>query len=260
VRLATWNVNSIRARLPRVVGWLATQRPDVLCLQEIKCQDEQFPREPFEDLGYSIETFGQKTYNGVAILSRGGLEDVARGLPGDPGDTEARVMLATIGGLRVINAYVVNGREVGHEKYHYKLLWLARLAKLVEQQRAAGFEALAVVGDFNVTFDDRDIANPEAWHEQILCSTPERQALAGVVAAGVADSVRKFSQDKGPYTWWDFKTRGFERGDGLRIDHILLSPAALARCEGVTVDLEARRGPGPSDHAPVVATLGAGIG
>ncbi|HZL98702.1 MAG TPA: exodeoxyribonuclease III [Planctomycetota bacterium] len=255
MRLATWNVNSIRARLPRVVTWTATRRPDVLCLQELKCQDEQFPREPFEDLGYSVESFGQKTYNGVAILSRIGIEDVARGLPGDPGDVEARVIAASTGGLRVINAYVVNGRQVGHEKYHYKLGWLARLARLVEQQRQAGHDELAVVGDFNVTFDERDIANPEAWAEQILCSTPEREALALVTAAGVADAVRKFTQDKGPYTWWDFKTRGFERGDGLRIDHILLSPAALARCSGVEVDVEARKGAGPSDHAPVIATL-----
>lgn len=258
MRLVTWNVNSIRARLARVAAWVALQRPDVLCLQEIKCLDEQFPREPFEELGYSVETFGQKTYNGVAILSKLGAEDVLRGLPGDPNDLESRVIVATVGDLRVINAYVVNGREVGHEKYHYKLLWLQRLAKLIAQQRAAGFDALAVVGDFNVTFDDRDVARPEAWHEQILCSTPERAALAGVTGAGVADAVRKFSQDKGPYTWWDFKTRGFERGDGLRIDHILLSPAALARCEGVTVDVEERRGTGPSDHAPVVATLSAG--
>ena len=252
--VATWNVNSIRARLPAVVKWLALRRPDVVCLQEIKCVDEQFPCEPFEDLGYACAIFGQKTYNGVAILAKAGVEDVVRGLPGDPGDVESRVIAATAGGLRVVNAYVVNGRQVGHEKYHYKLSWLARLARLVQAERAA-HEQLAVVGDFNVTFDDRDVARPEAWHEQILCSTPEREALAGVVAAGVADSVRRFTQDKGPYTWWDFKTRGFERGDGLRIDHVLLSPEALERCERVDVDVEVRAASGASDHAPVVASL-----
>jgi exodeoxyribonuclease-3 len=255
MRLATWNVNSIRARLARVTAWLERHEPDVLCLQETKCLDEVFPREALEALGYNLAIYGQKTYNGVAILSRAPAEDVARGLPGDPGDTEARVIRATVGDLRVIDAYVVNGREVGHPKYDYKLAWLARLADLVRDE-CQEHDKVVVTGDFNVTFDDRDVAEPEAWHEQILCSTPERQALASVCAAGVADALRKFTEDGGHYTWWDFRTRGFQRGDGLRIDHVLLSPAALQACTALEVDVEERGQQGPSDHAPVVATFG----
>jgi exodeoxyribonuclease-3 len=254
MRLVTWNVNSIRARLARVTAWLERHRPDVLCLQETKCLDEQFPREALEAAGYNLSTFGQKTYNGVAILSRAPAEHVERGLPGDPDDTEARVLRATVGDLRVIDAYVVNGREVGHPKYDYKLRWLARLADLVRAE-CAEHDKVVLTGDFNVTFDDRDVAEPEAWHEKILCSTPEREALGGVCAAGVSDALRKFTQAGGHYTWWDFRTRGFQRGDGLRIDHVLLSPAALATCTALEVDVEERRGEAPSDHAPVVATF-----
>jgi exodeoxyribonuclease-3 len=254
MRLATWNVNSIRARLPRVTAWLEQQRPDVVCLQETKCLDEQFPREALEALGYNLAIFGQKTYNGVAILSRLPAEDVVTGLPGDPADTEARVLRATVGDLRVIDAYVVNGREVGHPKYDYKLTWLARLTELVRAELAE-HDKLVVTGDFNVTFDDRDVAEPEAWAGKILCSEPERQALAGVCAAGVSDALRKFTDEGGHFTWWDFRTRGFQRGDGLRIDHVLLSPAALETCTALEVDTEERGREKPSDHAPVVATL-----
>jgi exodeoxyribonuclease-3 len=254
MRLVTWNVNSIRARLPRVLPWLEQHEPDVVCLQEIKCRDEQFPLEPIEEVGYSAAVFGQKTYNGVAILARSAPEDVVRGLPDDPAPGEARVLAATVGDLRVVNAYVVNGREVGHEKYHVKLAMLESLAGYVRAQLGQ-YDKLALTGDFNVTFDDRDVAEPEAWHEKILCSTPEREALAGLLEAGLHDALRKFTQDGGHYTWWDFRRRGFQRGDGLRIDHWLLSDAALAACTGLQVDLEARRGEGPSDHAPVVATL-----
>ncbi len=254
MKLTTWNVNSIRARLQRVRLWLAAARPDVLCLQEIKCLDEQFPLAPLEELGYSVETFGQKTYNGVAILARGKIGDVVRGLPGDPGDREARVIAATVDGVRVVNAYVVNGREVGHEKYRYKLAFLARLAAYARAQLAEHGQ-VALTGDFNVTFDDRDVADPEAWREKILCSTPERDALRAVTDVGLHDALRKFSDGRGPYTWWDFRTRGFSRDDGLRIDHWLLSAGALARCSAFDVDREERGREGPSDHAPVSVVL-----
>jgi len=255
MRIVTWNVNSIRARLPRVLPWLEQHKPEVVCLQETKCLDEVFPREPIEELGYNIECYGQKTYNGVAILSKGRLEDVERGLPGDPDDTEARVIAATAGDVRVIDAYVVNGREVGHPKYDYKLAWLGRLRDYAKAQLDAGYEKLVVTGDFNVTFDDRDVYDPEKWRDKILCSAPEREALGGLVKLGLADAFRKFTDEGGHYTWWDFRTRGFQQGNGLRIDHFLMSPAALDTCTAVEVDKEARDGKGPSDHAPVVATL-----
>jgi len=251
--LATWNVNSIRARLPKVLGWVEKRRPDVLCLQEIKCLDEHFPREPFEALGYRCVTHGQKTYNGVAILAREEPADVLRGLPGEE-EAGARVLAATVGGLRVINAYVINGQEVGHAKYGNKLRWMGVLAGFVRGQLAS-HARLALVGDFNVTFDDRDVYDPEAWRERILCSTPEREALSAVVATGLHDGFRRFVSEGGHYTWWDFRTRGFLGNRGLRIDHVLLSEPALADCRGVEIDLAARQGEAPSDHAPVLATL-----
>jgi exodeoxyribonuclease III len=254
MRIATWNVNSIRARLPHVLPWMERVRPDLLCLQEIKCLDEQFPRAELEALGYAIESHGQKTYNGVALLSLAPLSDVVRGMPGEPVETGARVISGTIGGVRVVNAYVVNGQEVGSPKYALKLRWLAVLAEFLRAQVAAHGKLL-LTGDFNVTFDDRDVYDPVKWREKILCSTPEREALAAVMGAGLTDVFRHFEPAGGHYTWWDFYTRGFQRGEGLRIDHFLASPAALAACRAVAIDVEARRGEKPSDHAPVLLTL-----
>src|SRR5689334_21586279 len=188
--LATWNVNSIRARLPKVSAWLQRRKPDVLCLQEIKCVDEQFTRAEFEALGYLSEVFGQKTYNGVAIVSRGAAESVTRGMAGGP-DAGALVLGATIGGLRDVNAYVVNGQEVGHAKYALKLEWMAALAEHVRGELAE-HERLAVVGDFNVTFDDLDVYDPVEWHEQILCSSKEREALRRVLEPGLVDGYRYY--------------------------------------------------------------------
>ncbi len=251
MQIATWNVNSARARLPRIVDWLGTHRPDVCCLQEIKCLDEQFPREAVEDLGYHVETYGQKTYNGVAILSRRPLHDVRRGLPGTE---DARVMSAIVDDTIVVNVYVVNGKEVGDVKYAYKLDWLERLRAWLAESFDAG-EKLVVTGDFNITFDDRDVYDPEAWREKILCSTPEREALQRIVDLGLHDAFRRFDEAPGRYTWFDFRTRGFQRGNGLRIDHFLVSAPALEACSGVTIDLEERAQEKPSDHAPVVATF-----
>jgi exodeoxyribonuclease-3 len=255
MRIATWNVNSVRARMGRLVPWLELRRPDVVCLQETKCLEEAFPREPIEDLGYSIAHHGQRTYNGVAILSRRPIEDVMHGFGEETFDGEARVISGTIDDLMVISAYVVNGREVGHERYGYKLEWLRALASFV-RERFPMDEKVVLCGDFNVTFDDRDVYDPVRWHERILCSTPEREALAEVTAVGLSDALRAHTDEGGIYTWWDFRRRGFERGNrGLRIDHFLMSPPALAACTGVEVDVEMREGPKPSDHAPVVATL-----
>jgi exodeoxyribonuclease-3 len=255
MRIATWNVNSVRARLPRVVEWLEKKKPDVVCIQETKCVDDCFPREPIEEAGYQMVTFGQKTYNGVAILARQRIEDVQRGIGDVEDDAEARVISATVGDVMFVNLYVVNGREVGAERYHYKLDWLGRVRKYLDM-RFNNQEKVVVTGDFNVTFDDRDVYDPVAWREKILCSTPEREALAGVMGWGLKDAFRKFHEEGGHYTWWDFRTMGFKRGQGLRIDHLLMSPAAFETCTSVEIDLGARGGEKPSDHAPVIAELG----
>lgn len=255
MRIATWNVNSVRARLELLLQWLEERSPDVVCLQETKCVDERFPREPLEELGYEIATWGQRTYNGVAILSRQPIEDVARGF-GDPRfDSEARVLGATIGDLMVLSVYVVNGREPGTAAYDHKLQWMAALRELLATRYPLA-EKVVVAGDFNVAPDDRDVYDPEKWREKILCSTPEREALEAIVELGFADSLRALTDEGGIYTWWDFRRRNFERGNrGLRIDHLLMSPPALERCTGVEVDVEFRARRRPSDHAPVVATL-----
>ena len=254
--IVTWNVNSLRARLPRVLPWLESERPDVVCFQETKVVDELFPREPLEDLGYEVVAHGQKTYNGVAILSRVGIEDVFTGFPEDEPGAEARVLGATVGGeVMLLNLYVVNGRSVGDEKYAYKLEWLERLHDLVDE-RYDMTEKVVSTGDFNITFDDRDVHDPEAWRGKILCSDPERDALARIMGCGLGDAFRKHTQEGGHYTWWDFRTRGWQNKAGLRLDHFLMSPPALDACSAVRVALEARDGKKPSDHAPVVATLG----
>lgn len=259
MQIATWNVNSVRARLPRVLDWLDTRRPDVVCLQETKCVDEQFPRAEIEELGYSVEHHGQKTYNGVALLSRSPMSDLVRGFPDDAEDADARVIGATVGDVMVLNLYVVNGQEVGSAKYEYKLDWLRRLKEFMDEHYPSSggklAQKLVVTGDFNITFDDRDVYDPDGWRGKILCSDPERDALAEVMGLGLVDAYRRFDQDPGKYTWWDFRSRGFARGTGLRIDHFLLSKEAMEACTGVSVDLEARGGEKPSDHAPVIATL-----
>jgi exodeoxyribonuclease III len=254
MRIATWNVNSVRARLPRLIPWLESSRPDIVMLQETKCLDEQFPREPLEELGYNIETFGEKSYNGVAILARQRIESVVRGLPGDEAGAQKRVIGAQVGDVLLLDLYVVNGQAVGTEKYAYKLDWMRRLAEFVRERYDCG-EKVVLAGDFNVTFDDRDVYDPDEWRERILCSTPERDALKRLMEPGLADALRKFHPGGGQYTWWDFRTRAFKYNNGLRIDHFLMSEAALRSCTGVEIDLAARSGEQTSDHAPVIATL-----
>ena len=254
MRIVTWNVNSIRARMPRVLEFLDRQSPDVVCLQETKVVDELFPKDDIEGLGYEIAFHGQKTYNGVAILSKRPIEDVVMGIPGKEHHPEARVIAAKVDDVMLLDLYVVNGREVGCDKYDYKLEWMADVADYVK----ASFpmtEKVVVTGDFNVTFDDRDVYDPEKWEGKIHCSEPEREALAKIMEPGLGDALRKHNQDAGVYTWWDFRTRGFKRGNGLRIDHFLLSPPAMDACSSVEVDLDSRDGEKPSDHAPVICTL-----
>jgi exodeoxyribonuclease-3 len=254
VKLSTWNINSIRARTDRLLGWLAAEQPDVLCLQETKVEDSGFPTEALHAQGYQIATFGQRSYNGVAILSRTPISDVTRGFGDGEPDDEARVIAGTIGELRVVNVYVPNGQDLQSEKFPYKLAWYGRLRRYLD--RTASVESgLALCGDMNVTADDRDVWSPDKWAGQIHCSPDERAALAGVVAFGLVDLFRKHHPDGGEYSWWDYRGVSFFKNQGLRIDHILATPSVAARCSACTIDRNARKGKDPSDHAPVTAIL-----
>jgi exodeoxyribonuclease-3 len=253
VKLASWNVNSIRARLDRVVEWLDRVGPDVLCMQETKVGDELFPLEPFRSRGYHAAIFGQKTYNGVAIVARSPLEGVVRGFPGDS-ETASRLIAATVGGVRVVNVYVPNGRSVDSPHFALKLEWLRRLRRYLDETTRAD-ERVAVCGDFNVAPEDRDVYDPVALRNQVHCHPEERKALAEVVAFGLVDVLRRRRPEAGLYTWWDYRQGAFHRNRGLRIDQIWMSEPLAARCTAVAIDREARKGKQPSDHAPVIAEI-----
>ena len=252
-KIATWNVNSLKVRLPQVLDWLAAESPDVLALQETKLQDADFPAGAIRAAGYEVVFAGQKTYNGVALLSREPADAVVTELPG-LADPQRRVLGATVAGVRVLDLYVPNGQAVGSDKYAYKLDWLAKLAAFLETERAAHPE-LVVLGDFNIAPEDRDVHDPEAWRGQILCSGPERAAFRGLLDAGFRDAFRLFEQPPKTFSWWDYRGGGFRRNHGLRIDHIPLSPALAARCRGCRIDTGPRRLERPSDHAPVLASF-----
>lgn len=254
MKLCTWNVNGLRARLTNVIDFLREHRPDVLCLQETKVQDPQFPREPLEDEGYNIELFGQKSYNGVAILSQKPMEDVIFGMPDDPRDSECRVLGCITGDLMVLDLYVPNGQEVGSEKYRYKLDWLRRLREFV-QSRYSITEKVALVGDFNVALEDRDVHDPAAWHEKILCSTQERDAMRQLLSFGLDDLLRTKHQEGGIYTWWDYRAGSAFKDEGLRIDYILSTPPLTALCQDIVVHKDVRQQKSPSDHVPVMAVF-----
>jgi exodeoxyribonuclease III len=254
MKVATWNVNSIRARLPRVLAWLAEQRPDVACLQETKVEDSAFPEADLRALGYEIALFGQRTYNGVALLSRTPLADVARGFDDGARDEQARFIVARTAGLRIASLYVPNGQSVGSDKFQYKLEWLRRLRAWLDV-RCQGSEPLLLCGDYNVAPDDRDVHDPELWRDQVLCHPLERERLAEVSAFGLADLFRQKHAEPGFYSWWDYRQLAFPKNRGLRIDHILATAPAAARCQSVVIDRAARKGKEPSDHAPVVATF-----
>jgi exodeoxyribonuclease-3 len=254
MRITTWNVNSVRARLPRILPWLEKNRPDVVLLQETKVEDELFPREPLEDAGYNIAVCGQKTYNGVAVLCKHRIEDLVRCLPDDGEGADKRLLGCIVGDTMLLNLYVPNGQSVGSAKFAYKLEWLARVRRMLDE-RYDPAEKIVLAGDFNVTFDDRDVWDPVLLRETIHCSTPEREALRGLCGFGLVDGLREFTQEPGIHTWWDHRAGSFPKGQGLRIDHFLLSEKARAACRGIEVDVEERRGKGVSDHAPVTATF-----
>ena len=255
MRIASWNVNSLKVRLPQVLEWLAKHQPDALCLQELKLEDANFPLAAVEAAGYHAAFSGQKTYNGVAILSRLPATNVAAGIAGFD-DPQRRVISADVGDLRLVCAYVPNGQSPDSDKYRYKLAWLAAFCGWLEQELAQ-HPRLAVLGDYNIAPADRDVHDPKAWEGQVLVSPPERAAFRRLLGLGLSDSFRQFEQPEKSFTWWDYRMNGFMRNLGLRIDHILLSPALSASCTSCSIDLEPRGNERPSDHAPVVAELSA---
>ena len=253
MQLATWNVNSLNVRLPQVLDWLAANPVDVLALQELKLTDEKFPAQALADIGYQAQWFGQKTYNGVALLSKTPATDVVKNIPGFE-DEQSRVLCATIGGVRVIGAYFPNGQEPGSDKFAYKMRWLTALREWVRAEMAA-HPQLVLMGDYNITFDDLDVWDPEGLRETIHCTTEERLHLNALIDLGLSDAVRLFPQPEKNFSWWDYRDFGFRRKRGLRIDHILITEALKAKATACAVDVTPRKNERPSDHAPVVLTL-----
>ena len=247
--IATWNVNSIRARLQRLLAWLEKRRPDVVCLQELKAEEENFPFGELENAGYRAAVFGQKTWHGVAILARGEPTDIVRGLDHGAEDGQARFIAANIGDLRVLSVYVPNGQVPGSEKYAYKRLWLERLAARLQQE---GLDRpLLLAGDLNIAPEARDVGRPERWEGTVLYNPEMREAFRRLLACGLEDLGRRLPE--GTCSWWDYRQLSFPRNDGLRLDHLLATPVLAARCVDVLVDRDERKGQSPSDHAPVLA-------
>ncbi|HJV74364.1 MAG TPA: exodeoxyribonuclease III [Noviherbaspirillum sp.] len=253
MKLATWNVNSLKVRLPQVLQWLTDNPVDVLCLQETKLTDDKFPAAEIEKAGYHAVFSGQKTYNGVAILSRHPVGNVVRNNPRLE-DEQQRIIAATIEGMRVVCAYIPNGQSVGSDKYQYKLKWLEALHTWLAEEYKQ-HESLALLGDYNIAPEDRDVHDPVAWQGNVLVSEPERAAFHRLIDLGFKDAFRLFEQPEKIYSWWDYRMMAFRRNMGLRIDHILLSPALASRCSACVVDKVPRKWEQPSDHAPVVATI-----
>ena len=251
MKVATWNVNSMNVRLPHVLEWLQNHEPDVLVLQEIKQLTEKFPADALAELGYQSIASGQKTYNGVAVVSKTPPADPVTDFPGFE-DPQRRVLAVTIDGMRIVDLYVPNGSEVGSEKYRYKLDWLASLRDFLADEMQQ-HENLVVLGDFNIAPADADVYDPEKWGDAILCSPLEREALGKLLDLGLSDVFRKFDQPESTFSWWDYRAAGFRRNAGLRIDLILASASMAARCTASYVDKEPRAWDRPSDHAPVVA-------
>jgi exodeoxyribonuclease-3 len=252
MKIATWNVNSIRARMDRLLAWLRERSPDVVCLQETKVEDHAFPTLELEAEGYHVATFGQRTYNGVALLARQPLLDVVRGFGDGAADQQARFLVARVGDVRVGSVYVPNGQAVGTEKFHYKLDWLGRWRTWLAQH-ADPSAPLVLCGDMNVAPDDCDVYDPVLWRDRILCHPDERAALAEVRGWGLTDLYRIRHPEGTHFTWWDYRQLAFPKNRGLRIDHILGTAPMATRCREVTVDRDARKGQQPSDHAPVIA-------
>jgi exodeoxyribonuclease-3 len=253
LKLATWNVNSLGVRLPQLLDWLALHQPEVMVLQETKLTDDKFPHTEISAAGWHSQWFGQKTYNGVALLSRMEATDVVRNIPGFD-DPQARVIAATVAGLRVVGAYFPNGQAPGTDKFAYKMAWLAALHGWLRDELAQ-HPRLVLMGDYNVAPEDRDVYDPVAWAGQIHCTPEERAHFAGLIDLGLVDAFRLFDQAPRAWSWWDYRNLAFRKNQGLRIDHILVSLALQARVTACTIDKPTRKNERPSDHAPVVVKL-----
>jgi exodeoxyribonuclease-3 len=253
MQIATWNVNSLSVRLPHVLNWLQEHQPEVLCLQETKLSDDKFPREVWAGLGYRVKFFGQKTYNGVALITRSEATDVVHNIPGFA-DEQARVIAATVEGIRVIGAYFPNGESPKSDKFQYKMKWLKALSTwLVTELKQ--HSQLALLGDFNIAPEDRDTYDPALWAGKVLCSDLERAAFTRLIELGLVDTFRQFEQAEKSFTWWDYRMQAFRRKMGMRIDHILATATLAQTCSACVVDTEPRKHERPSDHAPVVASF-----
>ncbi len=253
MKIASWNVNSLKVRLPHLEQWLADSKPDIVALQETKLTDDRFPVAEIGAMGYQAAFSGQKTYNGVAVLSNQPISDVVTDPPG-LADEQRRILAASVGDLRVVNLYVVNGKAVGDPKYDYKLDWLARVRDFLAAELSR-HPNLVVLGDFNIAPDDRDLHDPDSWKDKILCSVPERKALAAITELGLSDSFRLFEDGTGHFSWWDYRQAAFRRNMGLRIDLILVSDALKARARAAAIEREPRTWERPSDHTPVTVEL-----
>ena len=254
LKIATWNVNSVRARLERLLQWLADSQPDLVCLQELKATEGQFPFDPLRQLGYHSVVFGKKTYNGVGILARTEVTEVERGFEGDVDNPEARFMAATVKDVRILSAYVPNGREVDSDAYLYKLEWLRCLKKYLKSCILAS-RSLVLCGDLNMAPEDRDVARPAEWEGSVLFNEELRKEFADLLALGLADTFRQHHKGGDCYSWWDYRQLAFPRNDGLRIDHILATPMLAECCTQAGIDRQMRKGTKPSDHAPVWAVF-----
>jgi len=253
VKLATWNVNSLNVRLPQVLDWLAAHQPDALCLQETKLTDDKFPHAELEAAGYQAQWHGQRTYNGVALLTRQPVVDVVKSIPGF-GDEQARVIAGTLLGIRLIDAYFPNGEAPGSAKFDYKMRWLDALREWVAQE-ASRHARLVLLGDYNIAPEDRDVYDPVAWAGQIHCTPEEREQFRKLLGSGLHDAFRLFEQPPKSWTWWDYRNLAFRRNQGLRIDHILVSEALKPEVSACVIDRAPRKNERPSDHAPVIVVL-----
>lgn len=251
LKIATWNVNSIKIRLSHLLQWISEQQPDILAIQETKTLNENFPIGEINAAGYQVICSGQKTYNGVAILSKIPAKEVITDIP-NLEDPQRRILAATYSDIRVLNLYVPNGESVDSEKYHYKLNWLEKM-KAYAQQQLQEHRYVMMLGDFNIAPEDRDVHNPTVWEGHVLVSVKEREALSALMDIGFHDSFRLFHQETGHYSWWDYRQLAFRRNHGLRIDHVLINDALREKCVACTIDKEPRRWERPSDHVPVMA-------
>ena len=257
VKFSTWNVNSLSVRLPQVLDWLQAHRPDVLVLQETKQTDDTFPHAELLAAGWQAQSFGQRTYNGVALLSRVAAVDVVRNIPGLL-DAQARVIAGTVQGVRVVGAYVPNGQEPGSEKFAYKMAWLEALEAWLREELAR-HPKLVLMGDYNIAPEDRDVHDPDAWRGKIHCTDEERGHFRELLDLGLADAFRLFEQPPKSWSWWDYRNLAFRRNQGLRIDHILVSAALRSSVTSCTIDKAPRKNERPSDHAPVMVELSAPV-